>query len=338
MSGERYSLKTLSDHRGALMGVATVIIMVLHYYQILGVPFGGIGKSIVMFFSELCNFGVDIFLLLSGMGLYYSLEKDGRILKFYKRRFMRILPEYLLILAIFAYPCGYSVTDVVRLFTGTFFWTTGNPTDWYMALIIPLYLLYPLLHRFIRSNVKGAVIFDLSLALVLLCLSIVMPAFCNMEFPFSIALARIPVFIAGAVIGKLIKDNKDGIRPRIFALMGIVAFIFVDIILIAVPDSVMERLMYGLIATTVALYSGTLMSKVSEGNPAVRALTFLGKISLPFYLINMRLSIYLRTYGPFAGLPAFVQIILSIAGTILLSVLCHLVCSTIRSLADRGVK
>ena len=338
MSGDRYSLKTLSDHRGALMGVATVIIMVLHYYQILGVPFGGIGKSIVMFFSELCNFGVDIFLLLSGMGLYYSLEKDGRILQFYKRRFMRILPEYLLILVIFAYPCGYTVTDVIRLFTGTFFWSTGNPTDWYMALIIPLYLLYPVLHRSIRKSIKAVIIFDISLILLFAGISVVMSVFYDAEFPFCIAISRIPVFIAGACVGRLIKDNRDGIGTRTFVILGISAFVFIDIIITVVPNSMIERLMYGLIASAVALYCGTLMSKASDGNVIVRMLTLLGKISLPFYLINMRLAIYLRTYETFAGLPSVIQIILSIAGTILLSLLCHLACSRIRSLTDRTDK
>lgn len=49
---------------------------------------------------ELGNFGVDIFLFLSGLGCYYSLSKNrGGYLCYFKRRFSRLM-----------IPCAYYIT------------------------------------------------------------------------------------------------------------------------------------------------------------------------------------------------------------------------------------
>lgn len=335
MSCDRYSLKSLTDNRSALMGVATVIIMILHYYQILGVPFGGLAKSIVMFFAETCNFGVDIFLLLSGIGLYHSLEKEPGTLPFYKRRFLRILPEYALILCISAVPYHYSVSDVLRLFTGVNFWLTDNPTDWYMALLIVLYLIYPLLHRPVRSHSKTVIMIVCIAAVGLTALSVVMEVLYNKEVPRNIALARIPVFVAGALIGKRIKEEKAGINEKIYVALGLSAFVLIDIILVVTLNYTITRLIYGVCALTVALYAGTLLQRIPKENIFVKMMDKLGRISLPFYLLNMRIAIYMRSFQSFASLPGIVQIVISLIGTLLASILCQFICDKIRFVIRR---
>jgi len=62
-------LKLLSKYRTELMGVGAICILLCH----------SVGRGVLMpdFLSQILsygNIGVDIFLLLSGMGMYYSLS------------------------------------------------------------------------------------------------------------------------------------------------------------------------------------------------------------------------------------------------------------------------
>lgn len=65
----------ISKYRTQLMGVATLLIILVHSYQQ--------GVLMTEWMESLCNIGsigVDIFLLVSGLGMWYSLEKDSVIL------------------------------------------------------------------------------------------------------------------------------------------------------------------------------------------------------------------------------------------------------------------
>ena len=54
------------------------------------------GKTMSMILS-ICSLGnrfVDAFLILSGIGLYYSFKKNDNVLQFYIRRLIKLLPAY----------------------------------------------------------------------------------------------------------------------------------------------------------------------------------------------------------------------------------------------------
>lgn len=79
-------VQQISDNRSYLMGIAMVSIMLFHQDWIYG------WNPIFAFFHFYGNWGVDVFLFVSGFGLYYSLKNDHRVIPFYKRRIIRILP------------------------------------------------------------------------------------------------------------------------------------------------------------------------------------------------------------------------------------------------------
>jgi len=75
-------LSIFSKHRVELLGVAAVWVIVCHLYIEHYVA-----NSVVSFFCGIGNSGVDIFLFLSGFGLYYSSQKKKQTkIEFYKRR------------------------------------------------------------------------------------------------------------------------------------------------------------------------------------------------------------------------------------------------------------
>lgn len=62
----------LSQYRGELMGLAMLWVMLFHAYELR------FGVFLLDSFKALGFAGVDIFLLLSGMGLYVSLSQTHR--------------------------------------------------------------------------------------------------------------------------------------------------------------------------------------------------------------------------------------------------------------------
>lgn len=81
----KLGLSLLSTYRGALMGVAIIWVM-LHHLTYPDIP-------ILKHVMEIGYGDVDIFLFLSGFGLYFSLSKSvgviylPNIAKYYKKGF-----------------------------------------------------------------------------------------------------------------------------------------------------------------------------------------------------------------------------------------------------------
>ena len=85
-------LADVSRYRSELMGAAILFIILFH------VP---LARSDAFFGLRRCgNIGVDMFLFLSCIGLWYSWVKNPSVKHFYKRRLLRILPTWLIISSI----------------------------------------------------------------------------------------------------------------------------------------------------------------------------------------------------------------------------------------------
>lgn len=75
----------IGKHRTELMGFAMIVIMFFHMNFSVPSQFG-----ILSFIKQTGYGGVDIFLFLSGYGIYHSLKKNSSLLGYYKRRAVRI--------------------------------------------------------------------------------------------------------------------------------------------------------------------------------------------------------------------------------------------------------
>lgn len=87
----------LSRQRTVIMGLAILSVIFFHYtddcmtYKMYNEGF------IKWYWIYVKSSGVDIFLFLSGLSLYYAMKKNSDIVRFYKRRLVRILIPYFLI-------------------------------------------------------------------------------------------------------------------------------------------------------------------------------------------------------------------------------------------------
>ena len=89
-------LANISRFRGELMGAAMLFIILFH------VP---LERSSEFFGLRRCgNVGVDMFLFLSGIGLWFSWVKNPSVWQFYKRRLLRIYPAWLVMASLYYIP------------------------------------------------------------------------------------------------------------------------------------------------------------------------------------------------------------------------------------------
>lgn len=133
--------------RMELMGFAIILIMLFH----LGVlPFG--------------ECGVDIFLFLSGFSMYHSLSRNDNMLKFYRKRLLRILPAYLIIAIPFFILKTCTIEDFLLKITNLCIVFQGEMGGWwFITMILLCYLLAPLMYRVLKKmDVGGAGLYVLS--------------------------------------------------------------------------------------------------------------------------------------------------------------------------------
>lgn len=80
---KNYTWQLISKYRQAIMGIAIIGIVLFHYYEDL-VRMKFTINPIVKIFSY-GNLGVDMFLFISGVGLYFSYKSNSNKRIFYDK-------------------------------------------------------------------------------------------------------------------------------------------------------------------------------------------------------------------------------------------------------------
>lgn len=198
------SWKALSKYRSEIMGLACLWVMLHHNYFVWTEEWESMRR-----FANFGNLGVDIFLLLSGVGLYYAWQKKPTLGNFYARRLVRVLVPY----AVIAIP--YWIWKDLWLSQGDFWMDVtqlslplqGVITTWYVPAITVFYLLYPLIAKFLFSGdhkTRCVVLFG---AVMIACLQLNFyknDIYRNCE----IALTRTAIFLIGCAVGKEVREDK----------------------------------------------------------------------------------------------------------------------------------
>lgn len=193
-SNSDYSASVLSDYRTELMGVATLLIVFFHLSF-------RIGHNVLWYVSTHAMIGVEMFFLLSGLGLCYSISHDHCLWHFYLKRIIRILPTYGIVILVSLLLSGnFSWGVFLQEWSCIGYWTRGHYYDWYIPNQMLLYLLFPLIYYFI-SRWR-------TMALILLAVSCGAICCINKDVNFM-AVCRYPVFVMGVFIGMSMLKNEN---------------------------------------------------------------------------------------------------------------------------------
>lgn len=276
-----FHLDLLSRYRTQLMGVAAIFILLCHANG-NGVEMPQIVKRVLTF----GNYGVDIFLLLSGIGLYYSLSNSHKqtLTSWYKRRFIRLLVPYLLFsvpywLYINHIENGNIMDFIINLSTISYW--TNHRGAWFIALIIPLYMLSPIIMNCCKSRYG---ISFLILSIVIFSMIPSLSATNNAIVDNIIfASSRIPCFILGFLLAIFIK-KKYKIKTSHLATLCILICIIYKLLSIYHID------VYWILTIPIIVISTILLYILSNINICNVIFTTMGTISLESYLSNIYLG------------------------------------------------
>ena len=200
-------LGNISRFRAEQMGAAMLFVILFHVALDRGDPFYGLRRC--------GNVGVDIFLFLSGVGLWFSWVKTPDVRRFYRRRLLRIVPTWLVVATAFYLPdylgarrFSRSIVDLIGDITINWdFWLHDELTFWYVPAIMALYLAAPWYMRLVQNR---PIYRWLPLLMVVWCVMVqwVLPihhAVGHLEIFWS----RVPIFFIGINFGEMVRTRRQ---------------------------------------------------------------------------------------------------------------------------------
>ena len=322
---ESVNLYLFSKYRPHVMGMAIIMIMLYH------VKMDEDSFPLLASFKANLDLGVDMFLLVSGIGLWYSFTKNPSVLVFYSRRLLRIMPAWLIVASvyyIYMYEARGLYSSNVWELLGNIsfnlcFWRDCIGMYWFIPAIMVMYFLAPWYMKLMNEYGSRKVFY------------IIVPILLLFNFLFPILLShvclgglvvfayRLPIFFIGLHIGQLVKSKTILKRKSVsWALVILVVSLAVNIIVdyYQLNAGYLHVFLYIPMSLSSILCLVFLFEKLNESRCCyfLPVLSFLGGISLELYLLHENivyfhlgaLPFHINGYWPSAIISIILAVIL----------------------------
>ena len=324
----------ISKYRAEIMGLAIIMIMVCHNTMV----FPGILKNINSAFKAIGDAGVNVFFLLSGYGCYFSLKKGGDVLAFYKKRFIRIVLPLVVVVLLYSIVTvgrwGQPLSEYLWDYSLVSFFAEANLHEWFIAAIIVMYILFPLIFKLVEKN--EGVFIALIVALYLLAIARVpgVVKFYSRSFNivYSIFIVRIPDFLIGTLLAKKTMEDQE-IKQ---SWLSVLCFLGVIATAVSLYAFKFETKNYWIVMRTIFVFVTALVIIVwialrikTEGNKVMeaiaKALTFLGGITLEIYLVHEKMLSVVADFSNKVpvGWPYIITIVVNVVAVAITIVIAH---------------
>lgn len=271
----------LSKYRTELMGLSAVMILLCHASG------NGIEMPVFLRYTIVqAQIGVNVFLFLSGMGLWYSLSKLlCSMRRWYLVRYSKLLVPYFIIQG------TLTTISCIRYDTLDFrFWLSSISTiefwfshraAWFVALLIPLYCVAPLLYSFFKaqSTVKVVILMIATYIIALFPLSKfgIQLDNNNVFYNIQFVMIRVPSFILGMYMAPYIKENAN------LKIIWFIPMLIGACVIFALTRTPIDAYMFLVLPIMYVMVRLFLIKDTSWFN---RFCYFFGGISLESYLWN----------------------------------------------------
>lgn len=292
----------ISRYKSQLMGIAILIVVYGHFFYYHSGLKDYTQLNITMWYTV---GSVDIFMFLSGFGIYHSLSKNDNPLRFFQRRMSRLLPSYLpfiVLYCVFSLAVGWMNKFQALGNLTTFGWwgQQGGQFNWYIPTIIGMYLFSPLFYHVIKAYGRK------SLWVIPLLFLIETGAIGS---SLMIGVSRFPIYFLGMYLGKeAMKERQLSRRHLIVSgLLLVVSMVGLFYLVKRHPNSLSRFGFWWhpfLLSTPGCLYFTTWCLEKHEKWGITRwinrALGFLGSRSFEIYLWHLMVysvALYLGLQG-----------------------------------------
>lgn len=290
-------LANISRFRGELMGAAMLFIILFHVALPREDAFFGLRR--------MGNVGVDMFLFLSGIGLWFSWTKNPDVRHFFVRRYLRIYPAWIIIACLFYIPRFeggdlWAWVDLVGDISINWdFWLHDELNFWYIPATMMLYLFAPGYMELIKRH---PIYRWLPVVMIMWCILVqyVTPihrAVGHLEIFWS----RVPIFFIGINMGEMVRSRKQLPPDAVWLLLVTFLMTFGTCLYLEQVRHghfplFVERMLY--IPFTVC--SILVMNRIFRRTPewVNRAFRLVGMLSLEAYLIHIHfVLVYIQPMG-----------------------------------------
>lgn len=298
------SLNIISRYRSVLFGISIISIILFHYCEDYVNAFqnGNVGSNLIVFgyYKMISSLGVEVFIFLSGLGLFYSMSNNSNVIRFYEKRVKRLIVPYVFVGIIFWGVFDLilnkeGITRFIKDFTFVTFFTEGQRTIWFIGVIFIFYLVFPLVYKLILS--QAGVIKTLILIIGIYGINYsILQLWPNIYYNIEIGIMRFPIFILGALCAYLIKnDVQNQNKIMIFFAIAIglalkLADVFVDM------PQYWSRIITTFYAIALILIVCIIVNKLHwmKFNSAMEKV---GEYSLELYMIHVCLRKIMKSIG-----------------------------------------
>ena len=291
-------LANISRFRAEQMGAAMLFVILFHVALDRGDPFYGLRRC--------GNVGVDIFLFLSGVGLWFSWVKTPDVLRFYRRRLLRIVPTWIVVATAFylsdylgARRFSHSIVDLIGDITINWdFWLHDELTFWYVPAIMALYLAAPWYMRLVQSR---PVYRWLPLLMVIWCVMV------QWVLPIHHAVGHIEIFWSRVPILYIVNNFGEMVRTRRQLSSDAVWLLLVTFLMTFGTCLYLEQVRHGqfplfverMLYIPFTVCTVLVMNRIFRRTPqwVNRLFRFVGALSLEAYLIHIHFVLmYVQPY------------------------------------------
>lgn len=297
-------LFNISKFRAEHMGAAMLMIILFHVALPRTDDFYGLRR--------MGNLGVDIFLFLSGIGLWFSWMKSSlaidaavsakrewgrQWLTFYWRRLKRIYPAWFIMASLYYVPRyidkgDYGIVATTDLIGDVLinwdFWLHDELTFWYVPATMMLYIFAPPYMELIRRHpiYQWLVVVMVMWCILVQYITPIHQVLGHIEIFWS----RVPIFFLGINMGEAVRQRKtlDGQSIWmiwIMFLMTLGSGIWLEQELHGKFPLFLERMLYIPLTVTTVLLLNRLFRRTPQWFN--RSFAWVGTISLEAYLVHI---------------------------------------------------
>ncbi len=317
----------ISKYRGALMGFASLWIIFFHeWLKVLDNH--PVGSAIEGYIKSIGFCGVDIFLLLSGIGLYFSInsKKKSSLPMFYYKRFKRIVLPFVTMAIVECIIDKWPEGELLRNISGINFYTRSMYSFlWFVPAIITLYILFPLYNKLFSKSSHPA-FFTFGAIQIWLIITLWVRETMRVDlFGFT---NRIPIFLIGILFGWLIKNVKTKFSPSIWIFFSVMLILGGYLsylaqykgmyIVVPVSDCCFPNILKAVALPLLLAKGFDLLCKARYtkilGKVVVKVLSFFGTFTLEFYCLQEWLGyrIISKMYGKYSTIVINIAVLASV--------------------------
>jgi peptidoglycan/LPS O-acetylase OafA/YrhL len=288
----------LSAYRSELMGIATLFVVVFHFFEGVGKHLDKVNDLVncLYSFGKYGYIGVEVFLIISGMGCYYSLHKNNQVLSFYKRRLSKIIIPYIIVASVLFFIKDFIfLNNEDKLFNDLLFinlFEKNVRVFWYVALILFMYIITPPLYSLFSNDTFKRTISFILIEMLLISSGIYIYNFNKGLFDsIQLIYTRIPIYVFGVFIGKDVMEKRD--VNKLLLIISLISVLFIDV---KWEYKVTLRYINSLQAigfTFIAIYLVDIFHKIIS----FKFVNTLGKYSYEIYLLHVAIRNWLNYRG-----------------------------------------